>query len=90
MKPALILFLSGMLATGYLVIAAFFLRFWKQTRDRFFICFSLAFGLFAVQRAMLVDEFALVESKTWAYVVRLIGFVLIVYAIVMKNREYRA
>jgi hypothetical protein len=90
MKPALILFLSGMLATGYLVIAAFFLRFWKQTRDRFFIYFSLAFGLFAVQRAMLVDEFALVESKTWAYVLRLIGFVLIVYAIVIKNREHRS
>ena len=87
MSPALILFLSGMLATGYLVIAAFFQRFWRQTRDRFFIYFSLAFALFAAQRAMLVDEFALVESKTWAYVIRLAGFLLIVYAIVMKNRE---
>lgn len=90
MKPALIVFLSGMLAAGYLVVAAFFLRFWKQTRDRFFIFFSLAFALFAAQRAMLVDEFALVENKTWAYGVRLLGFLLILAAIVIKNREGRS
>ncbi|MEO5566909.1 MAG: DUF5985 family protein [Gemmatimonadaceae bacterium] len=87
MNPALVLFLSGMLATGYLVAAGFFFRFWKQTRDRFFAFFSLAFGLMALQRALLVDEFALVENKTWAYGLRLLAFLVIVYAIVAKNRE---
>lgn len=87
MKPALILFLSGMLAAGYLVVAGFFLRFWRQTRDRLFASFAVAFVLLAIQRALVVEEFALIEDKTWAYGVRLLAFVVIVYAIVMKNRQ---
>ena len=87
MNPALVLFLSGMLATGYLVAAGFFLRFWKQTRDRLFLSFSIAFALFAAQRALLVEEFALVENKTWAYGMRLVAFLIILYAIIAKNRE---
>jgi len=89
MNAALILFLSGMLAAGYLVIAGFFLRFWKQTRDRLFIFFSAAFAMLAIQRVMIVPEFALVEDKTWAYGLRLIAFLLIIYAIVVKNAEAR-
>jgi hypothetical protein len=87
MKPALILFLSGMLAAGYLVVAGFFLRFWRQTRERLFACFAVAFVLLAIQRALVVEEFALVEDTTWAYAVRLLAFVVIAYGIVMKNRE---
>jgi hypothetical protein len=87
MKPALVLFLSGMLAAGYLVVAGFFLRFWRQTRDRLFASFALAFVLLAIQRALVVDEFGLIEDKTWGYLVRLLAFVVIVYAIVMKNRQ---
>jgi hypothetical protein len=90
MNPALVLFLSGMLAAGYLVIAGFFFRFWRQTRDRLFLFFAAAFGLLVIQRAMVVPEFALVEDKTWAYGLRLVAFVLIVYGIVMKNREQRS
>ena len=89
MKPALVLFLSGMLATGYLVIAGFFVRFWRQTRDRLFASFAVAFLLLAVQRALVVEEFALVENKTWAYAVRLLAFLVIVLGIVIKNRERR-
>jgi hypothetical protein len=89
MKPALVLFLSGMLAAGYLVVAGFFFRFWSQTRDRLFLCFGIAFVLLAAQRGLLVPEFALVENKTWAYGLRLVAFIVILYAIVMKNRERR-
>jgi hypothetical protein len=87
MKPALVLFLSGMLGAGYLVLAGFFLRFWRQTRDRLFASFALAFLLLAVQRALVVEEFALIEDKTWAYAVRLLAFVVIAHAIIAKNRE---
>jgi hypothetical protein len=90
MNAALVLFLSGMLAAGYLVAAGFFLRFWRQTRDRLFASFAIAFVLLAVQRALIVEEFALIEDKTWAYVVRLLAFVVIAYAIVMKNRQPNA
>jgi hypothetical protein len=87
MNPAIVLFLSGMLGAGYLVIAGFFLRFWSQTRDRLFLYFAIAFLLLAIQRALVVPEFALVEDKTWAYGLRLFAFVLILYGIVMKNRQ---
>jgi hypothetical protein len=90
MNPALVLFLSGMLAAGYIVVAGFFLRFWKQTRDRLFLSFSIAFALLAIQRALVVPEFALVEDKTWAYGLRLIAFLIILYAIVQKNRQERS
>jgi hypothetical protein len=86
MNPALVLFLSGMLAAGYLVVAGFFLRFWRQTRDRLFLHFCVAFVLLAVQRAILVPEFAMFEDKTWAYGLRLLAFLVILYGIVEKNR----
>jgi hypothetical protein len=89
MNPALVLFMSGMLAAGYLVLAGFFLRFWRQTRDRLFASFSVAFFLLAVQRVLVLDELALFEDKTWAYSVRLLAFVIIAYAIVVKNRASR-
>jgi hypothetical protein len=87
MSPALVLFLSGMLAAGYLVIAGFFLRFWRHTRDRLFASFAIAFGLLGLQRALVVEEFALIEDRTWAYAIRLLAFVIIAYAIIVKNRE---
>jgi hypothetical protein len=71
-----------MLAAGYLVAAGFFLRFWKLTRDRLFVSFGIAFAILAVQRALLVEESALVENKTWAYGLRLLAFVVILYAII--------
>ena len=87
MNPALVMFLSGMLAAGYLVAAAFFHRFWKQTGDRFFVFFALAFALLAVQRVLLISSLDLLENKTWAYSLRLLAFTLIIYGIVAKNRQ---
>ena len=45
-----------MLAAGFLVAAAFFLRFWRQTRDPFFIAFALGFAVLAVQRVLLAPQ----------------------------------
>ena len=87
MTTAIALFLSGMLTAGYLVVAAFFWRFWRQTRDRFFISFAIAFAILAAQRVLLVSEFGLTEHRTGLYLMRLLAFLLIAYAIVAKNRE---
>ena len=87
MKATVVIFLSGMLAMGYLVAAGFFFRFWKETRERLFIYFSLAFAILAVQRVLLAFDFSPMEDKTWMYGLRLIAFVLIGFAIVSKNRE---
>lgn len=86
MTSAAVLFLSGMLTAGFLVVTGFFLRFWRQTRDRFFLAFATAFALLAVQRVLLVTEFGLIENRAGAYGLRLLAFLVIGYAVVMKNR----
>jgi hypothetical protein len=83
----MILFLSGLLVAGYAVAALFFLRFWRQTRDRLFIYFGSAFVLLAVQRAALAASDTLPFETVWYYVLRLLAFVLIIVAIVEKNRS---
>jgi peptidoglycan/LPS O-acetylase OafA/YrhL len=87
MRVSVVLFLGGMLAMGYLVAALFFLRYWKRTRERLFGAFAIALLLLAIQRALLAADLAIVEDRTWYYVLRLAAFVLILLAIVDKNRE---
>jgi len=80
-------FLAGAATVSLLVIALFFLRFWKKTRDRLFLYFSAAFVILMVERliraAMIVEN----EWTPYVYLVRLAAFVLIILAIVDKNRR---
>lgn len=79
-------FLSGAIFTACLVIAAFFLRFWRQTRDRFFILFAIAFGILAVERVVLIALSPANEVTPYAYLIRLLAFLTIIVAIIDKNR----
>ena len=79
--------LSGALIAGYLVVALFFLRFWATTRDRLFLLFAAAFGVLAVQRLALSLTAETLEDQTFFYLLRLAAFVVIVFAIVDKNRR---
>ena len=79
-------FLSGILAMGYFVAGLFFVRFWKQTGDRLLGMFGLAFWILTVQRAALTMLGENHESTTFLYVIRLAAFVLILAAIIDKNR----
>jgi len=75
-------FFSGVLVTGYAVAGLFFLRFWRESRDRLFGWFASAFFLLAIQRILIATS----EPTTAVYGVRLLAFVLILWAIVDKNR----
>jgi hypothetical protein len=77
---------SGILVAGYAVASLLFLRFWKRTRDRLFAYFSAAFLILAVQRVASVLALQWTENSTWVYLLRLGGYVLILLAIVEKNR----
>ena len=79
-------FLSGASLLAAAAIALFFLRFWRETGDRFFGFFALAFLVFALNRLALVLLDTDDESRTWVYVARFAAFVLIIVAIVDKNR----
>ncbi len=78
--------ISGALVMGYLVAATFFLRFWRQTSDRLFALFSVAFAVLAVQRLALELVTDVAASSIWLYSLRLLGFVIILVAIADKNR----
>lgn len=78
--------LLGAIAMSSITIGLFFLRFWKKTRDRFFLFFAVAFGLEGLNRAMLGLFQSSSENEPIFYLVRLLSFVLILIAIVDKNR----
>ncbi len=77
--------LSGAISMGSLVIALFFLRFWRTTRDRFFLYFALSFAIEGVHRFASGLDPALSESTPLHYLIRLLSYLLILWAIVEKN-----
>ncbi len=79
--------LSGALIAFYASIALFFLRFWIAARERLFVLFALAFTVLAAQRLALSLTNATMEDQTVFYLLRLAAFVIIVAAIVDKNRR---
>lgn len=78
--------LLGAIAMANLIIGLFFLRFWKKTRDRFFLFFAVAFTLEGINRGLLGLSYSSNENEPIIYLVRLLSFVLILIAIVDKNR----
>ena len=81
------LLVSGAIVMGYGVAGLFFLRFWRETHDRLFVIFAGAFWLLGVQRLLLVFSHDMVEDDTPLYLLRLLAFLLILGAIVDKNRS---
>ena len=73
----------GALAITCLIAAVFFLRYWRNTRDRFFQWFGAAFITFGLNWALV--PFVGGEHAHLVYIVRLVGFSLIIAAIVGKN-----
>ena len=80
-------FIMGAIFMASLAVAIFFLRFWRDTGDRLFAIFSVAFVLLAFTRMGLAISSAATEGHTHWYWLRLAAFVLILAAIVDKNRR---
>ncbi len=78
--------ITGAMAMAYLVAGLFFLRFWRDTADRLFLIFAVAFGLLAAQRTLLTVLSDRPDAHLLLYVVRLLAFLLIIAAIADKNR----
>jgi hypothetical protein len=78
-------FFSGALCLGYLVAALYFLRFWRDTKDRLFVFFASAFAVLALQRISLMLVPASPALELPSYGLRLLAYLLILTAIVDKN-----
>ena len=78
--------LTGAIAAASLVAALFFFRFWRHTRDRFFLYFALSFLIEAANRVALGLLVGADEDGAMFYSVRLVAYGLILLAIWQKNR----
>jgi hypothetical protein len=81
--------LSGAIAMASIITGIFFLRYWKSSRDRFFLYFAASFLIEGVNRFVLYLAVGLQEEAPIYYLIRLVAYGLIVLAIVAKNRERR-
>jgi hypothetical protein len=86
MSEVSLLFL-GSIAMGSAVAGVFFLRFWRETHDRFFLLFALSFFVQAVNRVELALSEDPTEGSPAHYGVRLVAYLLIVAAVIDKNRK---
>jgi hypothetical protein len=86
MTDALV-FMSGAIAMGCVVAGAYFLRFWRDTRDRLFVFFAAAFFVLALERVGLLVVGRDEAARASVYIGRLVGFALIIMGIVDKNRR---
>jgi len=82
---ALQLFLLGVLAMGDLIAGLFFVRYWQNTHDRFFLYFAVSFGLETICRFLLIYTTYNSESEPLVYGLRLLSYAVILVGIADKN-----
>ena len=80
-------FLSGSITLGFLIAGLFFLRFWKRTNDSLFLAFAAAFTLLGLGQAIQVLANIPQEERSYIFLIRLAAFIIILAAIVRKNRS---
>lgn len=83
------LFLYGATAMASATAGLFFLRLWRESRDRLYLMFALAFWLEALARTALVMTAHPNEGHPAFYLLRVAAYGLILVAIADKNVRRR-
>ena len=81
--------LLGAIGMASLVAGLFFFRFWRTTGDRLFLFFAVSFWLEGINRFLIGVYSSTSEDEPVYYLIRLAALLLIVIAIVDKNRSSR-
>jgi len=81
--------LTGAIAASSLLVGLFFFRFWRNSRDRFFLLFAISFFIEGLDRVALGLVQAS-ENEPLVYGGRIVAYGLIVLAIWDKNRPRSA
>ncbi|GAB3387842.1 DUF5985 family protein [Massilia agri] len=79
----------GAISMASVTIALFFLRFWRNTGDRFFLYFALSFFIEGVHRIYSAALNEAGEDSPLHYLIRLLAYGLILWAILEKNLPQR-
>jgi uncharacterized membrane protein HdeD (DUF308 family) len=78
-------FLLGAIAAFSFTAAVFFLRFWRDTRDFFFVPFAVFFLVEGGSRVALLFFQHPSEGSFWIYFLRFCALLLILFGILQKN-----
>lgn len=81
--------LGGAIGMASLVIALFFLRYWRSSGDRLFLCFALSFLLQAVSRLILEPLSTQTDNQPSHYLLRLLAYAFILVAVIDKTSAVR-
>lgn len=87
MTGSLLPFLNGGLVVACLAVGLVFVKFWRVSRDRFFLFFAAAFWAFAFGAGLRTFFASANEHDHFVFLPRLVGFVIILFAILDKNRR---
>jgi len=82
-------FMLGAVTIASAMVGLFFLRFWRKSRDRFFLFFALSFWLEGLGRVLEALSESQHQDVPAHYLVRLLAYGLILIAIVDKNLPHR-
>lgn len=77
----------GMLIATSALAALVFLRYWRSSHDRFFLWFAGAFATLGLSWALLAYDAQVSEHTSYIYAIRMLGFLEILAAILLKNRR---
>ena len=87
MRSEIVVFFQGISSAAAAIAALVFLKFWRDSDDRLFAYFSAAFALMSLSWALLGLFSPTEETRPYIYAIRLAAFLLIIVAIVDKNRD---
>ena len=79
-------FLLGIIVTASIVASAYFLKFWRQTRDPLFLSFACAFLIEGINRTCFLFVDNPESGSVILYSVRLASYLVILGGIAYKNR----
>jgi hypothetical protein len=82
-------FMEGAITTAALAVAVFFLRYWKQTADRLFMAFAVAFAFFGASSIALYLAAGHPDGQVWVYALRAATFAALIVAVLDKNLNPR-
>lgn len=86
MTLRIVAFFQAVSATAAWVSALMFLRYWRESRDSLFALFAVAFVVLGLSWAILSAFNPVGDATPYVYGLRLVAFLLIIAAIVQKNR----
>ena len=81
--------LLGAVIMGDMIVALFFVRFWKLTGDRFFLFFAASFVAITISRVVVDEGVPPFGHEALGYMIRILSYLIIIAGILYNNRASR-